>query len=240
MEPAERLTAKLRQVENGADHFALLELTQRATAADARAAYMALARSFHPDRAAGLGLGDRRGEFEKIFARLSEANSVLGDEGRRSEYLRILAAGGEEAVRKKEAEEQAMALAILEAEDHFRVGELYARRGQWAQAVEAFSKAVRNNPTEAEHHAYLAWAEFNDSPDKLSALPYPKQRLALALKHNEACAPAYYFLGHIYVVQGDVPRAAGNFQRAIDLRPDWLEPQRELRMLQLQEKNRRK
>jgi cytochrome c-type biogenesis protein CcmH/NrfG len=115
------------------------------------------------------------------------------------------------------------------------------RRSQWPQAVEAFSNAVRGNPQEAEHHAYLAWAEFNNnSHDRASAILQAKQRLAVALKHNEACAPAYYFLGHIYVAQGDIPRAAGNFQRASELRPEWVEPQRELRMLQLQEKNKKK
>lgn len=231
-DPAKRLAAKVAAVNANVDHFVLLDLTPQASAVEIKTAYLALARAFHPDRAAGMGMEAKRADFEKVFARLSEANATLADDARRAEYVRILAAGGVDAVRRQEEAEQAKAIAILEAEEHFRIGEMMMRRGQWREALAEFELAVKKNPEEAEHHAYLAWAHWSLATDKPSAIQPAKQRLALALKVNDACAPAYYFLGHVYIVQGDVPRAIGQFQRALDLRPGWVDAERELRLLE--------
>jgi curved DNA-binding protein CbpA len=223
---------KLKVIEAGADHFSVLEIPSSASSADVKIAYFKLAKTFHPDRIASLKLELVRPHIERIFARMSEAFSLLTDEGKRAEYKKVQAAGGEEAVRRKEQEDEARALRILDAEEHFRNGELALKRGQFGMALTEFQAALDGNPEESEHHAMLAWATFTNASDKNSVLSHVKAGFARALELNDACVPAYFYLGHVYVFTQDLPRAMGQFQRALDLRPSYIEAERELRLLQ--------
>jgi curved DNA-binding protein CbpA len=231
-EVREQILRKFKEVEAGADLFAVLELPKNASAGDVKAGYFRLAKTFHPDRVASLKVEDLRPQVERVFARMSEAFSVLGDDARRAEYLKVQAQGGEEAVRKKEAEEQALALKILAAEEQFRNGEMALRRNQFPEALAAFKAALEGNPDEAEHHAMVAWATFMSSPDKDAALPTVKHMFARALELNKNCVPAYFYLGHIYNHQQDYPRALAQFKRALELRPGYVDAEREIRLIE--------
>jgi curved DNA-binding protein CbpA len=224
---------KLADIEHGADHFALLEVPQTANASDVKVAYFRLAKTFHPDRLAIVKLEDLRATVETCFAKIGEAFAVLSDDTRRGEYKKILAAGGEAAVKRRQEEEEALARRLIDAEEHFRLGEMALRRGNHVQAQDEFRLALEMNPDEAEHHALYAWATFMGAPDKERALHGVKQLFARALEVNKDCAPAYYYLGHVYLFQQDFARAMGQFHRAVELRPGWVEAERELRVLEM-------
>ena len=228
-----QLMKKFRDVEANLDHFKILEVASTATSTDIKASYFKLAKSFHPDRLATLRLEELRPQVERVFARISEAFSAIGDDAKRAEYKKILAAGGEEAVRKREEEDQAKAIKILEAEDHFRLGEMALRRSQFRVALEAFRLALEGNPEESEHHAMYAWAMWMNAPDKDGALAPVKQVFARALELNPRCVPAYFYLGHIYNYQQDYERALAQFQRAFALRPNYVDAEREIRLLEM-------
>lgn len=68
--------------------FELLGVPNGASAADAKAAFYALSRKFHPDRYFGKNLGSFRGRIEKIFRRLTQAHEQIGDDSARAEYLK--------------------------------------------------------------------------------------------------------------------------------------------------------
>jgi curved DNA-binding protein CbpA len=229
---------KFKDVEAGADLFTVLELPVTCSGADVKAAYFRLAKTFHPDRAAGLKVEDLRPQIERVFARMSEAFATLGDDAKRAEYRKIQAAGGEEAVRKKELEEEARAMKILEAEEHFRLGEMALRRNQFAVALDEFKKALAKNPDEPEHHAMVAWATWMNTSDKTAALQPVKQMFARALELNDKCVPAYFYLGHIYNFQQDYPRAIAQFKRALQLRPGFTDAEREIRLLEMRQRGR--
>jgi curved DNA-binding protein CbpA len=233
-EVREQMLKKVRDLEAGAvDHFKVLEVAPTASSAEIKASYFKLAKTFHPDRLASLKLEELRPQIEKVFARISEAFSVIGDDAKRADYKKILAAGGEEAVRRREEEDQAKAIKILEAEEHFRLGEMALRRSQFQLAMDEFSHALAGNPEESEHHALYAWAMWMNAPDKDKALAPVKQVFARALELNDRCVPAYFYLGHIYNYQQDYPRALAQFQRALALRPHYVDAEREIRLLEM-------
>jgi curved DNA-binding protein CbpA len=232
-EVREQIMRKFRDVEAGVDHFKMLEVAPTATSADVKASYFKLAKTFHPDRLATLRLEELRPQVERVFGRISEAFSVIGDDAKRGEYKKILAAGGEEAVRRREEEDQAKAMKILGAEEHFRLGEMALRRSQFDVALEEFRLSIDGNPEESEHHAMYAWAMFMSAAEKDRALAPVKQVFAKALELNPRCVPAYFYLGHVYNYQQDYPRALAQFQRALDLRPGYLDAEREIRLLEM-------
>jgi curved DNA-binding protein CbpA len=72
-------------------HWEVLGLPWSAPAADARAAYLAKVKVFHPDRYAGKRLGSYRARLERAFRKITEARDVLGDESRRAAYVKASA-----------------------------------------------------------------------------------------------------------------------------------------------------
>jgi tetratricopeptide (TPR) repeat protein len=56
--------------------------------------------------------------------------------------------------------------------------------------------------------------------------------LAIALKKNPRCAQAYYFHGQVAKGLGDNAAAVKHFQKTLEIQPDHLDAQREIRHLQ--------
>jgi len=79
---------KLRTVESGADHYAILEVERRATADRIKASYRELAKTFHPDRHAQLAAfdADIKSRLEVIFTALTHAYAALGNAKDREAY----------------------------------------------------------------------------------------------------------------------------------------------------------
>jgi curved DNA-binding protein CbpA len=72
-------------------HHELLGIGRRATADEARSAYLDRVKRFHPDRYAGKRLGSFRARLERVTRQLTEARDVLSDPDRRAQYERITA-----------------------------------------------------------------------------------------------------------------------------------------------------
>lgn len=65
-------------------HYQILGIDRQATGDEVRAAYRRMARRYHPDRFEG------GGDSQETMARINAAYEVLSDDGRRSEYDRVL------------------------------------------------------------------------------------------------------------------------------------------------------
>lgn len=69
------------------DFFSLLGVPSGSAGADCKKAYYDLTKKFHPDRYFGKEMGSYKARIEKIFRKLTEAQSVLSDATRRADYL---------------------------------------------------------------------------------------------------------------------------------------------------------
>jgi tetratricopeptide (TPR) repeat protein len=205
------------------NHFEILGIGREATKEQLKAAYLAAAKLFHPDRLVQYKLEPMREQVEKIFARLSEAQSALMDDRRRKEYLDTLdgaARGDAERARK-----------ILDAERAFMEGEMAVRHKAFTEAEEHFKRSVELNPDEGEHHAMLAWTIYqNPAHNRAATVDTVRQGLFRAIKLSRNNPRPYYLLGELSLNENELDKAIGCFRKALELRENHVEAERGLRL----------
>lgn len=219
-------------LEAGADHFALLGVTEQTSPDKIRAAYFEVARQLHPDRIVATGLEDIRAEAQRLFARINAAFGILSHPKKRGEYLATLRAGGEAVVRRKQEEAEVLAARLVAAEDHFRGGEMALRRSHYEAAIAEFKQAVELNPEEAEHHALLAWAQWCAAPDKTAAAKPARAALDKAAALSPKNPVPHLLLGKIARALGDDEVAAKHLRRCLEVSPGHAEAGSELRIIE--------
>ena len=222
----------LEKVSAGTNHFALLGVPQEASTDQVRAAYFELARLLHPDRIRALQLEDLGKDAQRLFAQINTAFAVLTHPKRRDEYMAILRAGGEKAVKARAAEAESKTLRLLAAEDAFRRGEMALRRDLFAEAVAAFQQAVELNPEEGEHHAGLAWATWCLAPDKSKVLTEVRRGLDRAKDLSPQSALPYLYRGRVAKHEGKDDLAHQCFEQVLELEPGNIDASAEVRLLE--------
>ena len=130
-----------------ATHYEILGVPKDADAESIKQAFFAAARRWHSDAWAGRDLGAAAQQVERIFARVSEAHSVLANPAERAEYDVFL--------ERKAAGLPTDVLSVLQAEELFHKAVKLFRAQRYAEAEVLFRQAVDLNPAEAEFWAYL-------------------------------------------------------------------------------------
>lgn len=207
-----------------ASHFELLGVSESATSDEVNAAYMRAVRQFHPDRLAAASLRDLAPQAEKVVARLGEAAAVLRDPKQRAAY--VAARSG--------APEPPAAMAVLEAENRFSKGEVFLKKGDYGQAVESFTEALKLNPVEPQYKAYLAWARFDDPRARKEVVV--RDTLAVleeTVRERPKFARGFYWAGQVHKFLNDPDRAEKSFRDAMAADREFLEAERELRLLEM-------
>ena len=166
------------------DHWQVLGLPWNASAADAKAAYLAKVKLFHPDRYPGKRLGSYRGRLERVFRRITEARDVLADEGKRAAYAR------KTAPPEQFAKEEARRL-----DDERRAGErrarmarqnpLVARAARVGELVRRGKAALAEGKLSAAANDLLLAQGMDPSNAELGALAAEARKRAAAAKANE-------------------------------------------------------
>ena len=205
-----------------ADHFEALGVRRDATAAQLKAAYFQLARTYHPDAGPSGEPPALKKLRADIFARLGAAWGVLADDARRAEYLQQLTSGGIADVDVS---------AIFKAEELFQRATVLVRTRQYDKALEALDGALKLHPDEAEFAVWKAWADFLVSSDKKRQHAASAAAMEAALKKVPRCMAAYLFLGLMAKVEGDVSLAEKQWKRGLALEPEHAEISRELKYL---------
>jgi tetratricopeptide (TPR) repeat protein len=159
-----------------------------------------------------LDLGKLTGPAGQVFARVNEAWGVLGDDARRAAYLSELASGGADA-----GADEAKMLALLAAEEKFRLGEMAMRRSHFSQALEDFDKAVELNPAEGEHHAMAAWVRWMDARDKDAVAARVKRQFRKAIELSPLNPSVFYYRGKLAKDLGDDEAALYCFEKTLSL-----------------------
>ena len=209
--------------------FEILGVPVSATKQQVKDAYLALAKRFHPDRVANLGVEELREPADALFQRISEAYMTLLDDEQREEYRRILQDDSLGGSRER-------ARMVMQAEVDFQKGEVFLRKGDLDQAEVYFSRALEENPDEGEHLAMVAWVRYLKAKrrkEEAAVLEDVHKSLSEAVQLSPKCARIYYFLGKIEQAKGDTDSALAHFERAVALNKHYLEPAREINIIRL-------
>jgi molecular chaperone DnaJ len=207
-------------------HFEVLGLGANATSDEVSAAFVRAARQYHPDRLAGTGLADLQSQAERILARINEAVMVLQNPGRRAEYVASLSATGPQLAQNVPT--------VLEAENLFLKGEVFLKKGDHAKAIEAFTAASKGNPEEPQYRAYLAWARFDDPRARKETIVRETLRvLEGVLKERPKFARGFYWVGLLWKLLNESPKAEQAFREAVQIDSAFIEASRELRLIEM-------
>ena len=216
-----RLSALLEKL-SAADHFEALGMEQKsATAAEAKRNFFVLAKELHPDTVTDPAQGELKELKERLFARINEAAQVLSDDKRRKEYEDELAG-------KKDSVDVAR---IFAAEENFQRAEIMIKARKYKEGLELLENAIEMNANEAEFYAWRGYARFLLSQDRKAVYEETAGDCRRAIKMVEKCLPAHLFLGHMAKIIGDLKLAQKCYHQVLELDPNHIEAQRELRLM---------
>ncbi len=222
---------KLRVLSMQGNHYDVLGLGSNALASEISASYFQLARRLHPDRLQALGIDELKVSAQTVFAAINKAFQVLSNAKDRAQYEHVIAAGGEKAYAAEQKKAGAIAAKILEAEEHFRVGEMALRRDQFGTAVVEFSKACELNPDESEYQALFAWATYCHSKDRSTIESDVLKRMSSALLQAPNNIPIRLHHARLLKLMGRKKDAIESFRELLRISPDHHEAELELRLL---------
>jgi tetratricopeptide (TPR) repeat protein len=205
-----------------ADHFEVLGVDRKAGGAQIKIAYFQLAKTYHPDAVPADAPADVRKLCADVFAKVSEAWSVLGEDASRAEYLEALKSGGTQSVD---------VMNIFQAEKVFEEGTLLAKARRYDEAIKRFDEAIELNTDEAEFFIWRSWCEFLLTSDKKAKLGPSAAAIEAALKKNPRCTQGYLFLGQMAKVTGDLALAERHLKRGLAVAPEHPDLVRELKYL---------
>ena len=204
------------------DLFVRLGLAENCGREDAKKAFLALARQFHPDRFSSPALADLQDLVKDFFASVNEAYEVLSDDRKRLAYLEKKRGGD--------------AAKIEAASIEFQKGEACLRTRDFARARGFLESALRTDPR-AQYQAALAWAHVCDPGVKDRSRA--KTLVAEAMK-DPSCDRAFFVAGIIARDEGEDGVAERNFREAIKLNPRNALAERELRLLEARRADKRR
>jgi hypothetical protein len=212
------LSAKL----DGCDHFAVLGVKADAPAAQIKAAYFQLAKAYHPDAVQTGAPPEVRKLCADVFAKVSAAWSVLGDDARKAKYVEELRTGGVPDVD---------VMNILHAENLFQTATQLVKARRYDEARAKLDEALKLNPDEAEFGIWKAWCEFLVAPDKKRQQASSAAAIEGGVRRNPRCVPGYLFLGQMAKLVGDASAAEKHLKRGLAIAPDDADLTRELKYL---------
>jgi hypothetical protein len=204
----------------GQNHFQRLGVPEAADGGAVKMAYFKLARVHHPDMVPPGAPPEMAKLKADIFALIGEAYRTLGEDASRAEYIQELKTGSGEVD----------VLNLLKAEDLFNRGMALVKARRFPEALKVLEEAVSLNPDEGEFYAWRGYAKFYVAGDKQAGKQAALPDLQEAIKRNERCAPAHFFLGQVTKSAGDPAGALKHFKRTLELKPDHIDAAREVRM----------
>ena len=112
------------------------------------------------------------------------------------------------------------------APDSYRVNqisaEVYETQGRYSEAIAEYRKAIEKNPAAINLHFRLGRALLMESHEP-TAFEEAQKAFEAELKLNPSDATAVYEIGQILTARGRTADATVEFQKAVDLRPDFPE-----------------
>jgi curved DNA-binding protein CbpA len=203
--------------------FEVLGVPKDADVNAVKVAYLKAARSYHPDTVPPNAPPELAKVKADIFGLIGEANRTLSDPKLREDYVAELAAGG--TGQKVDVEK------LFRAEERFQKGQILVKARKYPEAVKMLDEAITDNAEEPEFYAWRGYARFLGASDQKQVLPSVMKDLQHCTSKNPNVAAAWYFLGFVAKVTGDLKTAKQHFQKTVQLDPKHIDAARELRTM---------
>jgi tetratricopeptide (TPR) repeat protein len=197
-----------------------------------RAAYVRLAREYHPDRVASGPLSEDtafRDKVDTLFKRLGEAQNALATSETRASYDRTLDALGEAG----QIHDGKKTRRPIEAKSAFTMAETYFKKREYKQAEAHYRQAANFDSEDPRILTALAWCIFNnpDHEERVRVAEAKKRLLECINVHRHG--DAAYRMGLILRKAGDEVAAQRQFATAHRLDPQHVEANREVRLAEM-------
>jgi tetratricopeptide (TPR) repeat protein len=157
------------------NYYQVLDVAPVATKNELEQAYREKLESFSGDKYDGLDLGEDEDKLIELNLIVEQAFTVLSDHGRRQKYDETLTLAKVQPAPAPDA---------FGAELYFQEGQALLKRKEVKGAVEAFRRAVEENPEQPDYHTYLGWGLFLDrgrgEAGALAARPHLEQAFQIA------------------------------------------------------------
>jgi curved DNA-binding protein CbpA len=197
--------------------FRVLGLPENAGNEAVRAAYIRLAKVWHPDRLPA-DLAPFCSEVEKIASVINRAHQMLTDPEAREKYNEELAAGiGPQRERKDVMKEIEAALG----------------KGDFATVEREATYLIETELDDTEAMALEAWALARGGEAPEDALRAAITKLDRTVARDSLCERAYYYRGLLNKRVGNLPGAFRDFSRVVQLDPKHIDAQREVRVMEM-------
>ena len=194
-----------------------------------KALYFQLAKRYHPDMLPPDAPPRHHKLCEDIVAMLNESYALLGDDAARAAYL-------EELQAKDEGLSGVDIEAILRAEEDFQRAVVLIKNHKLAEGLAMVEACLKLNEKEGEFYAWRGYARFLLATDKKAQLPAALADVQRALRLSPRCTPAHLLEGQMAKLVDDVEASKRAYKRALDLDPNNVEAQRELRLFEQRKK----
>ncbi len=225
------LEAIEQKIAGNANAFALLGVELTAGKREIKRAFADLGRRFHPDALTGRGLGYLRPRVNRVFAALSEAQTLLSDADAR-ENLRVAVEKGVAPTSGADATQ--MARVAFESDLLARDGDKFLRANRLDRALELYARALQLTPDEPDLRAVVTYCNYGQSARSREDGLYAEKTLAAILKEAPNIARAHYFRGLVLKDLGAIDPAISALSRAIELDPRLIDAERHARALRAQ------
>jgi curved DNA-binding protein CbpA len=225
--------ARMARVVEAPNHFDVLGVDPETPLDEVKARYTALARKWHVDAFAGLGLPrEDLARVDAIFKRIGQAWEVLRDPQARSEHLVYL-----ERMRAGLSTEVAD---ILRAEPLIDEALAEIRRRQYRSAQDKLEEASRLNPDDPLIRAHLAWAKYRGAGGTPAAAASARAELKASIEKQENLPEALRYLGTIAFEQGELAKAIRWLDRCLEWAPKDVDAARLLRLARSRKEKQKK
>jgi tetratricopeptide (TPR) repeat protein len=192
-------------------------------ASEARSKFYQLAKEWHPDRLPP-EMQALREYVQIIFSYMSEANTVLGDEQQRIQYLQNVREGG-----GTPATERLMQSILDTAMEYERVL-VMARRHEYDDAIELMRKILSMVKDEPDYHAMYAWLMLQKFPGQEAPLAKMLESVNRALELHERHERANMLKAQILRRMGKHAEALRYFRTVAEINPRNIDAVREVRV----------
>ncbi|MBN2493670.1 MAG: DnaJ domain-containing protein [Deltaproteobacteria bacterium] len=238
-EVRESLALKIQQLEDQ-DYFQRLGVERDASHTRITKAFFEMARRYHPDRQGHRESTQVRRLSKQLFHKVCEAHATLSDAQEREKYERCqIGPGAPQAVSGPD-ESADEARRTLSAELLFRKGQQAMQRREYTRACGLLGEALALCPDEAEYLSEHAYASMRARPDHPETLEQARDQLMRASAISPKLDRPHLYLGHVYRAMDQGMLAIGEFEKAIECNPYCTEALRELRLIKMRHKARRK